>query len=207
MQNRPFIIGIAGPSGAGKSHFANTLSKALHAPIWPLDLYYKPRTAQQKDALGYLNFDLPDALDFDRLYNDFIKLRQYQSIEIEEYTFNKSSLNNNKRLLMASEVLIVEGIHIYTWEVLSQLIDFKIFIDAPVDLRLKRRISRDINERGYHTDEIQYRFLKHAEEVYFKHLVPIKNQMDLLIEQTENQLYPMELILPKLLAKKASIGL
>lgn len=207
MPSRPFIIGIAGPSGAGKSHFANALSIVLQAPIWQLDLYYKPRTEQQKDELGYLNFDLPEALDFGRLSNDFLKLYQNQAIEVEEYSFNKSDASHSKRMITPKDLLIVEGIHTYSWDALSKLIDFKIFIDAPKELRLSRRIYRDETERGYQSDEIHYRFLKHAEEVYFKHLVPVKMQMDFLIEQAENQPYPMDLLLPKLLSKKASMGL
>jgi uridine kinase len=206
MPHRPFVIGIAGPSGAGKSHFAHELSQKLGATIWQLDHYYLPRALQQADVHGYLNFDLPTALDVNKIVSDFNALLSHQSIHINEYVFNAEGGLKSKKIT-PNDILIIEGIHTYTWQALSAHIDFKIFIDAPSTLRLSRRLKRDECERGYQAPEITYRFLTHAEDIYHQLLKPIKPLMDFNIELTENQLYPFETLLPRILAKKIALGL
>ena len=178
------IIGVSGGSGSGKTFFANQLtqyfSKYQISQV-SLDNYYLPWDAQVKDEQGVKNFDLPEAIDHHRLYSDLIKLTSGKSIEMKEYQFNQKEVAAKTLIIQPSPVIIVEGLFTFYYPQLSKLLDLKIFLEAPEDVMLKRRIARDSHLRGYTLNEVKYQFEKHALPAYKKYILPLKNDANLLI--------------------------
>jgi len=178
------IIGIAGGSGSGKTMFANRLlsffSKYQISHI-SLDNYYLPLDLQVKDELGVENFDLPDAIDHRRLCRDIIKLKSGISVELVEYNFKLKEVAAKTLIIQPCPVIVIEGLFTFYYPKISQLIDVKIFLDAPKDLMLKRRLNRDLHHRGYTKNEVIYQFEKHTLPGYKKYILPLKKQADILI--------------------------
>jgi uridine kinase len=195
------IIGIAGGSGSGKTFFANQLtqhfSKHQIAQV-SLDNYYLPLAAQMKDEKGVENFDLPEAIDHQRLYSDLIKLTSGRPIELKEYHFNQKGVTPKILIIQPCPVIIVEGLFTFYYPQLSKLLDLKIFLEAPEDVMLKRRIARDSHHRGYALNEVIYQFEKHAQPAYKKYILPLKNEANLLISNHHEFDKPLALICDKI---------
>ena len=195
------IIGISGGSGSGKTFFANQLtqhfSKNQIAQV-SLDNYYLPLDAQVKDEQGVENFDLPEAIDHQRLYSDLIKLISGKSIELKEYQFNQKEVVAKTLTIQPCPVILVEGLFTFYYPQLSKLLDFKIFLEAPEDVMLKRRIARDSHHRGYALNEVMYQFEKHALPAYKKYILPLKNEANLLISNHHEFDKPLALICDKI---------
>jgi len=179
------VIGICGGSGAGKTYLTNQLvqnSVPGKVGVFALDSYYLPRDWQKEDSLGYLNFDLPEALNTQKMLYDFIDLSSGFSIEQPIYKYNISPPSIDFAIIEPTPVIIVEGIFVFHYKEIFNRLDIKVLIDAPTDLKRQRRIDRDIKERGYEMDQISYRFDNHAQDSYKNHVLPYKDTTDFLIE-------------------------
>jgi uridine kinase len=181
----PLVIGICGGSGSGKTYLTNQLvqnSPSGKVGIFALDRYYLPRDWQKEDSLGYLNFDLPEALNTQKMLYDFIDLSSGFSIEQPIYKYNISPPSIDFSIIEPCPVIIVEGIFVFHYKEIFNRLNIKVLIDAPTDLKRQRRIDRDIKERGYELEEILYRFDNHGEDSFKNHVLPYKNVADFLIE-------------------------
>tara|TARA_X000001036_G_C20689680_1_gene808970 strand:+ start:1200 stop:1826 length:627 start_codon:yes stop_codon:yes gene_type:complete len=191
------IIGIAGGSGSGKTLFANDLIKHFsknQISQVSLDNYYLPLDVQVKDEQGVENFDLPEAIDHHRLYSDLIKLKSGIPIELMEYNFNQKKVKPKTLIIQPCPVIIIEGLFVFYYPKLSKILDVKIFLEAPEDVMLKRRLERDSHHRGYTIDEVVYQFERHALPAYKKYILPLKNQADILISNHHDFDEPLALI-------------
>ena len=177
------VIGICGGSGSGKTTLLNRLAEHynLYNPsVFSMDNYYKPVKEQTLDENGKVNFDLPTALDKDRMIIDLKRLISGKSIEIFEYQFN---IGNNRNVLITiepSELLIVEGLFLFEYEEIHQLLDFTVFVDVDPAIQLDRRIYRDQESRGYSRTEIVYQWDNHVTPCYNKYLVPHETKADFI---------------------------
>lgn len=178
------LVGITGGSGSGKTLFLTQLldrfgSNAIS--LLSLDNYYKPRTEQPKDDQGIENFDLPESLDRARFSEDLKTLKSGQDITITEYTFNNNAKTPQSIHVKATPIIVVEGIFTFYYKEILDLLDFKIFIEAPDYLMLTRRITRDAEERGYDLSDVLYRFQHHVTPSFKKYIEPLKNEADIII--------------------------
>lgn len=181
----PLVIGICGGSGSGKTYLTKKLienSPTGKVCPFPLDSYYLPRDWQKKDSLGYLNFDLPEAFNTQKMLYDFLDLSSGFSIEQPIYKYNVSPPSIDFAIIEPRPVIIVEGIFVFYYKEIFNRLDIKVLIDAPTDLKRQRRIERDIKERGYELDQILYRFDNHAEDSFKNFVLPYKKDADFLIE-------------------------
>ncbi|WP_299251063.1 uridine-cytidine kinase [uncultured Cytophaga sp.] len=181
----PLVIGICGGSGSGKTYLSQKLienSPTAKVCSFPLDSYYLPRDWQKEDSLGYLNFDLPEAFNTQKMLYDFLDLSSGFSIEQPIYKYNISPPSIDFTIIEPRPVIIVEGIFVFHYKEIFNRLDIKVLIDAPTDLKRQRRIERDIKERGYELDQILYRFDNHAEDSFKKYVLPYKKDADFLIE-------------------------
>jgi uridine kinase len=181
----PLVIGICGGSGAGKTYLTNQLvqnSSPGKVGVFALDSYYLPRDWQKEDSLGYLNFDLPEALNTLKMLYDFLDLSSGFSIEQPIYKYNISPPSIDFTIIEPTPVIIVEGIFVFHYKEIFNRLDIKVLIDAPTDLKRQRRIDRDIKERGYEIDQILYRFDNHAADSFKNYVLPYKNVANFLIE-------------------------
>jgi len=164
------IIGICGGSGSGKTTLLKRISKELkhlHPSIFSMDNYYLPIEKQQLDENGQYNFDLPTALDRERLYNDLLK-----------YHFNAPPDKNTLITIHPSSVIIVEGLFLFYYEEVRKLIDFSIFMEVDHATQLDRRLYRDLETRGYEREAIVYQWENHVLPCYNKYLLPFENEAD-----------------------------
>jgi len=180
----PYLIGITGGSGSGKTRLLNDLLQNFspnELSSLSLDNYYQPRDSQQKDENGVTNFDRLEAIDLNAFKKDILSLKSGKPIIREEYTFNNPDASHNVIKTNPASVIIVEGLFILHHNIISDLLDFKIFVDAPDHIKLKRRILRDNVERGYDLNDVLYRFENHVMPAYRKYIAPYKAHTDLVI--------------------------
>ncbi|MEN8250579.1 MAG: uridine kinase [Bacteroidota bacterium] len=180
----PFLIGITGGSGSGKTRFLKGLLSQFDESevcLVSQDNYYKKRSDQPVDGKGIKNFDLPDSIDFDEYKKDIIALKEGKTVSREEYTFNNPDSNPKHIVLNPAPVMVVEGIFVFYYKEIADLLDLKVFIDAKDYIKLKRRIIRDDKERGYDLDDVLYRYENHVMPTYEKYIEPYKSSADLII--------------------------
>ncbi|RYM35419.1 uridine kinase [Brumimicrobium glaciale] len=177
------VIGICGGSGSGKTTLLNRLAETYseYSPsVFSMDNYYKPIEEQSLDVNGKVNFDLPTALDQDRLVKDLTRLVGGKSIEVFEYQFNAGSNRNVLITLEPSPLLIVEGLFVFEYEEVHKLLDFSIFVDVDPAIQLDRRIYRDQESRGYTRAEILYQWENHVTPCYDSFLAPHETKADFI---------------------------
>lgn len=180
------IIGIAGGSGSGKTTVVKAITEQLkeRVTVIPQDAYYKDLshfTAQEKRDH---NFDHPDSIDFELLYEQLQQLKEGKSVEQPVYSYITCSRSKEETVTVhPAEVIIVEGILIFTCEKVREQMDIKLFVDADDDDRLMRVISRDILERGKTVDWVIERYSKTVKPMYLQFIEPSKRYADIIIPQ------------------------
>jgi uridine kinase len=182
MQNK-MVIGICGGSGSGKTSILKGLAKHyadLKPTVLSLDNYYLPIEQQQKDENGEVNFDLPTALDREKLVTDVTKLMQGESIEQREYTFNHLKTVNMIKT-EPSSLIILEGLFVFYYKELFDLLDYSIFVDVPMTIQLKRRIERDNVARGYDKNAVLYQWNNHVLPCYETYIEPFKKEASIVV--------------------------
>ncbi len=175
------IIGICGGSGSGKTTLLKRISnelKHLNPSIFSMDNYYLPIQKQQKDENNQYNFDLPTALDRERLFSDLYKLSIGQSIEVKEYHFNSPPDKISLITIHPSSLIIVEGLFLFYYEEVKKLIDFSMFMEVDATTQLDRRLYRDQETRGYSREAIIYQWENHVLPCYKQFLLPFENDAD-----------------------------
>ena len=187
--NRPFIIGITGGSASGKTLFLTRLMEQFDTDdicLLSQDNYYRPKQHQTKDENGIENFDLPGAIDDVAFAADVEKLRSGKIVTREEYTFNNSDKIPNLLHFHPKKILVVEGIFVFHFPEVAKLLDLKIFIDAQDKIKLKRRIKRDNEERGYDLQDVMYRWKYHVKPTYEEFIRPHKRSCDIVIPNNQH---------------------
>lgn len=180
----PYIVGITGGSASGKTLFLTSLLKSFSKEQISLvsqDNYYKPRHMQPKDENGVHNFDTPFSIDFEQYAKDIAALKSGNSISKQEYTFNNPNKTPEMITIHPAPIVVVEGIFVFYFPELANLLDLKVFIDAKEHIKLKRRIIRDKEERGYDLDDVLYRYEKHVAPTYEKYIKPFRSDADIVI--------------------------
>jgi uridine kinase len=184
INKRPYIIGITGGSASGKTLFLTRLMEQFETDdicLLSQDNYYRPKEHQTKDENGIENFDLPTAIDDVAFAADVEKLRLGEIVTREEYTFNNSDKIPNLLHFFPKKILVVEGIFVFHFPEVAKLLDLKIFIDAQDKIKLKRRIKRDNEERGYDLQDVMYRWKYHVKPTYEEFIRPHKRSCDIVI--------------------------
>jgi len=178
------IIGIAGGSSRGKTSFAEALHERTKSRscIFNLDNFYK----EIDPSLGSNhNWDHPNSFDVDKIKETLLKWKQRQPQTIQKYNFSLYSYLNVLDLPTCN-VLIVEGLYAFYYPELNDLIDYKIFIDCDSDTALKRRILRDINERGYDLALVLKRYENYVKPMYETYVVKQKKMADFVVINSGN---------------------
>lgn len=179
------IIGICGGSGSGKTSLVKKLCQVYDPSdieVLSMDDYYKQYEQQKLDSNGIVNFDLPEAIEYDRIVADIIKLKEGESVTIEEYTFNNPNISAQEKTMNPSRILIIEGIFLlFVKQILEQL-DFAVYIEVNPEVQLNRRVERDINQRGYSKDQIIYQWENHVMPCFDEYIKPFIYKADIVID-------------------------
>ena len=187
--NMPFTIGISGGSASGKTTFLNSLMARLPSDkvcLVSQDNYYRPRHLQPTDDSGVQNFDTPNSIDFEQYAKDLRTLQSGNTVERSEYTFNNPNIEPKLLQLKPAPIIIVEGIFVFYLPQISELLDFKVFIDAQEHIKLSRRIKRDREERGYDLEDVLYRYERHVAPSYNRYIEPFKHDADVVIPNNDS---------------------
>ncbi len=180
------IIGIAGGSGSGKTTVVKAITEKLREQVVviPQDSYYKDSSHLPMEERQKVNFDHPDSIDFDLLNEHLHELRCGKSIEQPVYSYLTCSRSRTETVTVhPADVIIIEGILIFTCARLREQMDIKIFVDADDDDRLMRVMARDIIERGKTVESVIERYTKTVKPMYLQFIEPSKRYADIIIPQ------------------------
>ena len=180
------IIGIAGGSGSGKTTVVRAIANQLkeNVVVIPQDSYYKDLSHATEEEKRTHNFDHPDSVDFELLHEQLQELKEGKTVEQPIYSYLTCGRSKDETLTVKpADIIIVEGILIFTDEKLRQLMDIKIFVDADDDDRVMRVISRDIAERGKTVDWVIERYTNTVKPMYHQFIEPSKRYADVIIPQ------------------------
>ncbi len=183
------IIGISGGSGSGKSTFVKNLLADLpenDISILHQDSYYKANDHIPLEERNNLNFDHPDAIDFELLSRHIHLLKKGQPVAQPTYSFITCTRLPKTRTVNPGKVLVVEGLLLFLYTNLRELFDLKIFIDAEADKRLERIIARDKEERGRDHQEAIDRYFKSVKPMHDLFVEPSKQFADLVVTHGGN---------------------
>lgn len=205
---KPFLIGITGGSGSGKTRFIHELRKLFTEDemcIISQDEYYLPRDRQVWDDAGYQNFDLPQSIDYKSFSADIQSLVEGQQVEKEQYVFNNPNQDPKMLLFKPAPVILVEGLFVFYFDQIRDLLDLKVFIDAEDVIKLKRRIIRDAGERNYPMDDVLYRYEYHVLPAYRSFIEPFKRQADIVVNNHTNYAGALEVLSALIRAKSVNL--
>lgn len=187
--DRPFIIGITGGSGSGKTRFITGIQERFPEGTICLisqDDYYLPRQDQETDREGIHNFDRPDSIDSVAFVADVKRLLQGEQVEREEYTFNNESIVPKRLVFEPRPIIIVEGLFVFYYPQMQELLDLKLFIHAKENLKVIRRIKRDRVERNYPLEDVLYRYEHHVLPAFERYIRPFMDESDLVINNNDH---------------------
>lgn len=183
-QTKPLVIGIAGGTGSGKTTIAEAILAKFHINDFTLinqDFYYRDRSHLSKEDRENINYDHPDALETDLLIKDLKKLIAGQHISLPCYDFASHSRKPQGNPLAPARTIVVEGILVFVEKDLRELMDLKIFVDTEDDIRLLRRIKRDIVERGRNIESVLDQYVTTVKPMHKTFVEPTKQFADIII--------------------------
>jgi uridine kinase len=197
------VIGIAGCSGSGKTTLAHELATQLDATLFPLDLYYRDLSQFPLDSRHKQNFDHPDSLESELIIKDVCALSRGETIQRPVYDFKTHSRVLGKfETIVPKDVVIVEGILALHYSELVRSYGFSIYVDAPDDICLARRIHRDVRERGRTKESVREQFLATAQPMAVEYVLPSAKQATITVDGTEALDWSVEQVLQRLRAKR-----
>ncbi|XP_036281746.1 uridine-cytidine kinase-like 1 isoform X6 [Pipistrellus kuhlii] len=194
-----FAIGLGGGSASGKTTVARMIIEALDVPwvvLLSMDSFYKVLTRQQQEqaALHNYNFDHPDAFDFDLIVSTLQKLKQGKSVKVPVYDFTTHSRKKDWKMLYGANVIIFEGIMAFADKTLLELLDMKIFVDTDSDIRLVRRLRRDISERGRDIAGVIKQYNKFVKPAFDQYIQPTMRLADIVVPRGSGNTVAIDLI-------------
>lgn len=182
------IIALTGGSGSGKSTVLKGLLEHFkgRSSILSLDDYYRPREELPVDSNGETNYDVPEAINHDKLLGDLHKLMSGESLSLETYTYNRNAMKSELITITPSDWLIVEGLFVMHDPGVRELFDLTAYIDAAPNTRLERRKHRDFTVRGYAPDEVEYQWHNHVRPADQAHIEPWRDKCDVVIDNEKH---------------------
>lgn len=178
-----YIVGIAGGSGSGKSTFVSGLKEVLgeHCTIIEHDAYYKPHDDLTYDERTKINYDEPDAFDWDLFIEQLEALREGKSIEAPVYDYSRHTRSDKTKIIDSSPIILLDGLLLFHDERIAEICDLKIFIDTDADTRILRRALRDIKERGRTLESVTVQYFDTVKPMYEKYIEPTKKKADIIL--------------------------
>jgi len=186
-ENQAFVIGITGGSASGKTSFAEKILKMLpneRVIIVSQDNFYRGLRPEEQATAADFNFDHPDALDWETMYNALSALRQRKRVEIPTYDYVTHTRSSVVRELWNYDVVLFEGILTFYQHpkyCLTPLMDLKIFVETDSDTRLARRVLRDTKFRGRTVESVLEQYERFVKPAYDQFIAPLKRKADVII--------------------------
>ncbi|NMC02039.1 MAG: uridine kinase [Chloroflexi bacterium] len=183
---RPLIIGVAGGTGSGKTTVANRILERVgteHIAYIPHDAYYRDLSHLPHEERQKVNFDHPDALETELMVEHLLQLREGHAVEIPVYDFTLHTRTQQTRHVEPARIVLAEGILIFAEPALRRLFDVKLFVDTDADIRLIRRLQRDVEERGRTVQSVIDQYLGTVRPMHLEFVEPSKRYADVIIPE------------------------
>ncbi len=197
MENQILVIGIAGGTGSGKTTLMKNLVERFGPVVTVLshDNYYKCRDHLPFEERCRLNYDEPDAMDTSLMVYHLEQLRRGEAIDCPVYDFAIHNRSKETLRVEPRQVIIVEGILIFENESLRNLMDIKIFVDTDADVRLCRRIKRDVNKRGRTLESVLEQYQTTVKPMHEKYVEPSKRFADIVVPEGGKNVVALDMIM------------
>lgn len=195
------VIGVAGGTGSGKTTVARTILQrvgAHHIAYVPHDAYYRDSLHLPYNALNQINWDHPDALDTDLMITHVQALKNGAPVDLPVYDFTQNRRTDRTVRVEPQPIVLVEGILIFADARLRQLFDMKIFVDTDADIRLIRRLQRDIAERGRTAESVIQQYLTTVRPMHIEFVEPSKRYADIIIPEGGFNEVAMDMVVARL---------
>ena len=194
------VIGIAGGTGSGKTTLMDNLVKRFGDQVTVLshDNYYRRRDDMTMEERQQVNYDEPAALETDLMVRHLDLLRQGQAIECPVYDFSQHNRSNKTTTIEPKRVIIVEGILIFEDDALRDLMDIRIFVDTDADVRLGRRILRDVEERGRTLQSVLEQYQTTVKPMHEMYVEPSKKYAHLVVPEGGRNFVALDMILSRI---------
>ena len=180
-----YIIGVTGGTGSGKTTIINKITKESGIKeicYLSSDSYYKDNSKLEFEKRDKLNYDTPEAIDFNLLINHISALKKGLEINVPNYCFSTHLRLKNTSLFSPKKILIIEGILILTNKELRESINYNIFLDCPRNIRFERRLKRDVSERNRNYEDVVNLFKNRLDSMHELYVEPVKKYCDLIID-------------------------
>ena len=194
------VIGIAGGSGSGKTTLMKNLIARFQDDVTVLshDNYYRPYAELSIEERRKVNYDHPDAFDTEMMYEHLKELKAGHAIQCPIYDYTTYSRCKETTTVVPKKVILVEGILIFENKPLCSEMDIKIFVDTDADVRLIRRIKRDVAKRGRSLESVLTQYLSTVKPMHEQFVEPSKKNADLVVQQGGKNLVALEMIIDRI---------
>ena len=194
-------LGVAGGSGSGKTTVARKILERVgrdRIAFLVQDSYYRDVEWQSEGQLQRYNFDHPDAIDTELMVEHLRALRAGQAVEVPVYDFVRHRRNEETVRVEPRAVILVEGILLFTESRVRELLDFKIFVDTDADVRLMRRIQRDIRDRGRSLEDVLRQYMQSVRPMHLEFVEPSKRWADVIVPEGGENRVAMEMVVARI---------
>lgn len=194
------LIGIAGGTGSGKTTLADKLVDNFgndEVSILRHDSYYKRHDNMTYEERSQLNYDHPDAFDTELLCEHIRKLKAGEAVEMPVYDYTIHNRSDKVVLVNPAPVIVLEGILIFAEKELCELMDIKVFVDTDADVRILRRIVRDVKERGRSLDSVITQYLTTVKPMHEQFVEPSKRRADIIIPEGGENIVALEMLIQR----------
>ena len=194
---KPFLLGICGGSASGKTSVSHVIFKTLgkeNCLLFSMDNYYFGPNDEERKHLSDYNFDRPEALDFELIFKHLLSLQNNEPIDMPLYNFNGSYRMKETQKVYPNKIIIFEGIFAFVDKRIRDMMNLKIFVDLSSDIRLSRRVYRDIKDRARELYTILDRFHKFVKPAYNSYIAPTKKYADIIIPKGAENTLAVDLI-------------
>lgn len=194
------VIGIAGGTGSGKTTLTNRLKEKFGDDVSVIshDNYYKSQDNIPFEQRVKANYDHPDSFETDLLISHIKQLKAGKSIECPIYSFTEHTRTKETRTIKPTKVIIIDGILIFQNPELLSLMDIRIFVDADPDVRILRRILRDVKERGRSLDSVVTQYLSTVKPMHEQYVEPSKRNADIIVLEGGYNVVALDMIIQRI---------
>jgi uridine kinase len=197
----PLVVGIAGGTGSGKTTVARKLAAAMppgRCATIEHDAYYRDQTHLTREQREAINYDHPGSLETDLLARHLVELRAGRAVDVPIYDFANHTRRVETKRVEPARLIVVEGILVFVEPALRELMDIKIYVDTDPDIRLMRRIRRDLEQRGRTFQSVRDQYYSTVRPMHLEYVEPTKRWADLIVPEGGDNHVALDVLLGKL---------